>query len=228
MKRIKLFMLIGLLFLTTIGICQSDKDALSKTYHSELGLDVTSLMGRTSIIGAFGFYSIQYQPTYYFYYRYRFNNFRLRAAAGGNATINNLENSNHEEWSYDYKLGLELFTKLGKRWELYYGVDALQGKTKRYYEYERYAEYLISYDQETSYSGAAPFVGLRFEITKRMNITVEMSTYLRREHVIDNRLFIKDVVDNPTRERPEDSMDDYNQMRIQYIAPDFFVLNFLL
>lgn len=200
-----------------------------KTYRSELGLDVTSLLGRVvnpSIWG--GFSTVEYQPTYYVYYRYRFDKFRLRTAIGGELLSNDLENSNRIQSNFDFKLGIELFSSIGKRWELYYGLDGVIGNSKYYNEYDIYDEYLYNNEDKTTYQGVAPFLGFRFKVSKRMNIAVEMSAVIRQESVTSNQVYMKDLVENPIRDRIDERMYDFKQMNVFYTAPDFLVLNFLL
>ncbi|MGB0862934.1 MAG: hypothetical protein ACPG19_08670 [Saprospiraceae bacterium] len=224
MKKISTALIVACLLFSLTAQAQE-----GKTYRHELGFDATALLGRIVTPSVWGFISTEdYQPTYYVYYRYRFDKFRLRTAIGGELLSNDLENTNRVMSNLDYKLGAELFSSIGKRWELYYGLDGVIGNTKQYNEYEIYNEYLYNNNDEMNYWGVAPFLGFRFQATKRLNIAVEMSAVFRQESIVSNQSYMKDLVENPTRDRIEERMNEYKQTNIFYTAPDFLVLNFLL
>lgn len=224
MKKLSTVLIVVCLLFSLTAQTQNEK-----TYRSELGLDVTSLLGRTISTSVWGgFSTVDYQPTYYLYYRYRFDQFRLRTAIGGDLISNDLENGNRVQSNFDFKVGVEFFSQIGERWELYYGLDGVVGSSKLYNEYKIYNEYLYNNEDKTNYKGVAPFLGFRFKVSKRMNIAVEMSAVIRQENIISNQLYMKDLVENPTRQRIDERMDEYKQMNVFYTAPDFLVLNFLL
>lgn len=226
MKKVQQAFLVGILSLLLTSVQAQENEA--QTHRHEFGLDVTSLLGRIISPSVWGFTTIDYEPTYYLYYRYRWDRLRLRTALGGALSSNNLENNNRVNRDLDYKLGIEFFSSIGKRWELYYGLDGVMGMSERYNEYERYGEYLYYNEDKMNYFGAAPFLGFRFKLSPRMNIAVEMSVIIRREHIVYRQVYMRDLVENPVYDRPAEREDVYQQSNIFYTAPDFLVLNFLL
>jgi hypothetical protein len=222
----KNLLLLALLLLTVNSFAQNEDS--SKVRRNEIGLDITSLIGRTAILSVYGYYPTDYEPTYYAYYRRNFDKIRLRAAAGGDLSSIDLEQNNKKKLSLDYKIGAEFFSPISKRFELYYGLDLVGGKKENSYNYEYYDEYLYDVQLKTDYIGAAPFLGIRFQITDRMNMRVEMAMVVRQESIIDKFVLKEVLVDNPSRDLLEERDNDFKHMRVFYTAPDFIVLGFVL
>lgn len=222
----KNLLLLALLLVSLNSFAQNG-DA-PKVRSNEIGFDITSLIGRTTLFSAYGYYLAEYQPTYYVYYRRNFEKMRLRAAVGGNFAGDNLSQNNRKTFSLDYKIGAEFFSPISKRFELYYGLDLVSGSKEDAYEYPYYNEYLYRSEYKTDYLGAAPFLGVKFQITDRMNMRVEMSTVIRQERIIDKFTLKETLVDNPSRALLEERNNDYKRMNAFYTAPDFIVLSFLL
>lgn len=198
-----------------------------KTFNGEIGFDATSLVGRFFNVSDFGFFVDNRQPTYFIYYRQHVGDMRIRATAGGDYLQNDSE-TNDNAWSYNYKIGAEFINDLSKRFQLIYGLDIAGGDMKSYREFEYASQYLMAYNDELSYLGIAPFLGLRFKINERISLITEMSTMFRIEEVKDQITVLETLVPSPTTEPFDERNDVYNQTRVLYSAPDFLVLSFML
>jgi hypothetical protein len=217
---------LGILLCLSISSFAQD-DPLFKVRKSELGIDVTSLIGRTLAISRFGFFEQEYQPTYYLIYRQHFSTFRLRALAGGRFDSNNLDNEADRLMNIDYKLGIETITNLGRKWQIFYGLDLAVGHDYRYNE-QSWTGQLYEYKNDVDYFGVAPFLGLKFFISNRMNISVETSLLFRRNIYHESRTWISTVDPNPTQDPLENIDHNYAGFSTEYIAPDFIVFGFKL
>ena len=219
-----------LLSILIFGFCLSltaQSQESEKTFKHEIGFDATSLIGRVMVFGGYGFYSTSYQPTYYVNYRAHIGEMRLRAGIGGNYQANNSEVKT-ENSQIDYRIGAEFSTEISKRFELYYGLDAVGGSNRDYREWEYVDEYLLAFDYSLDYVGIAPFLGVRFKVTDKISLMAELSAIFRREEVKDNNYTKEVLVENPIRPEREENFDEYTQTRILYTAPDFIVLSFML
>ena len=222
----KKYVLSALIFGCCLSLTAQDAES-DKIFKHEIGFDATSLIGQVTNVTDFGVWVTPYEPTYYVYYRAHIGSMRIRAAVGGDYLSNDSEIKTKNS-QLDYKIGAEFSRKIGKKVEFYYGLDGVGGSSQDYREWEYADEYLIAYDYKLDYAGIAPFIGVRFQITDRISLMSELSAIFRREDVVDNRYTKEVLVDNPTVQEREESIDEYTQTRILYTAPDFIVLSFML
>jgi len=219
--------ILGLLICLSINTFAQNDDPLFKVRKSEIGIDVTSIIGRTVLFGPYGSYSTYYEPTYFVTYRQHFSTFRIRALVGGDYNANNLENNARSRMSIDYKLGIETITNLGRKWQIFYGLDLAGGHDYDYRE-QSWTGQLYEIVNNVDYIGAAPFLGLKFFISNRMNVSIEASILFRRNFHKESTTWMATIDENPNEEPRENTNDVYTGFNTQYIAPDFIVLGFKL
>src|SRR5688572_21238722 len=163
----------------------SDTTKTGKVRRHELGLDITGFLKQFLNFNFDPFYSSTYYPTYYLTYRLHFEKMNLRMAIGGDGEYNDFvspypTDSNYryerKTFSIDYRIGIEGFSNIGKRWQIYYGADFRPSftYTKNDAPYWN-GGYANGSESFTQVYGLSPLIGFRFRINSRLSFTTEAS-----------------------------------------------------
>lgn len=156
---------------------ETSQDTTKKEFKNIIGIDATNLVSRFFNFGTStpGFYS-----PYMICYKRIFKNNALRIGIGGNFQTNkgNQNDTLHpttKRNNMNFGIGLEHYCFLAKRWNFYFGADAIAS----YYYYDGVYPYSSSNYREqssTNYKyGISPLVGLQFKINSRISISTETS-----------------------------------------------------
>jgi hypothetical protein len=84
--------------------------------------------------------------------------------------------------NYDFRLGFELHSKLGKRWSTFYGVDGVFGNSQSRQEsqfFDGVSNQITKINSDVLSYGGGPFIGLQFAINERIRIYTESTAYFK-------------------------------------------------
>ena len=168
----------------------------AKVYHNEFGVDVTGFIKQ---FFNFDQYSSAYAPTYYVTYRRHFKAGNIRFAIGGDFDTQELapafaqdSNKYHKSsYSFDARIGWEFTSDLGKRWQVFYGVDFKP--TYAYYKNDApywNGGYANGTENKTAIYGIAPLLGFRIKLNERLSITTETCYAINLAITSGKRYFI--------------------------------------
>lgn len=159
-----------------------------KKHLNELGLDMTPFIKfYLNFSGNSSFFN---QPNYMLTYRRYFKKSNFRSAIGGNYSYSEtLSPNNGDSLNIKYynkqslfvlRIGYEFFQDLSKRWQVYYGADFTTS-----YSHQRNdalywnGGYATGIESKASGFGLAPVLGVRFKMSKRINLITESSFLLQ-------------------------------------------------
>ena len=166
----------------------TDSAQTIKPHRNELGVDIT---GFIKLIAGIGNTLDNYTPNYYLTYRHYFKKSNLRMGLGvfgtysdesipaGNGTYNYRQV--HRAFSVDFRIGYEWYTNLGKRWQIYYGLDLRPSFLYERIEGSGAGGSTEIQDFYAQIYGIAPVLGARFKITERFTIIAESNIALNVE-----------------------------------------------
>lgn len=164
----------------TIGQTEAKQD---KVYKNEFGVDVTGFIKYFLTFNQTN-PNTPYFPTYYLTYRRKFKPGNIRSAIGGNYEHRNtnaqysfdLNEYYYYSYSVDFRLGWEFTNNIGKKSQVYYGIDIKPSYSyiKNDNQYSN-AGYAHGYEMKTQYLGTAPLFGYRFKLNERISLTAETS-----------------------------------------------------
>ena len=167
-----------------LTISAQDSTKKSKIYRNEFGVDATGFIKQFLNFNQGQFGGNYYMPTYYLTYRRHFKCGNIRFAIGGDFTNEDLQpafeqdsNKYHRSsYSFDARIGWEFFSNLGKRWQVFYGIDFKP--TYSYYKNDApywNGGYANGTESKTEIYGIAPLLGFRFKLNDRISLTTETS-----------------------------------------------------
>jgi hypothetical protein len=174
MKKISAILL--LFSITTFSFSQIVKpDTSKREYKNVIALDATGILKE---VFNFGPTNYIYSP-YIISYRRIMKSNALRILVGGNVSngdnaTNDTIRTKNSNTGFDFAVGFEHYSYLGKRWNYYYGIDLL-------------AKYSISNSESISprtiinqklirYGfGVSPLIGVQFRISSRLSVSTEAS-----------------------------------------------------
>jgi hypothetical protein len=173
-----------LIGIVTHSPCQDTlKASPPKLRINEVGLDITPFIKFYANFS--GNSGDVYRPVYYLTYRHYFKKLNIRAAAGGNYLseetpssydINEGKMYLRDEKTLEFRIGVESFQTLGKRWQLFYGIDV---RSIQYQYYNEAAFFNAGYAHGQEYTidgtGMAPLLGIRFRFNDRISLLTESS-----------------------------------------------------
>lgn len=183
MKKVISTILILMTLQHTIG--QTEK-VQEKIYKNEFGIDATGFIKYFLTFNQTN-PSTSYSPTYYLTYRRKFKSGNIRSALGGNYDHRNYPSQNWNDlneyyyysYSIDLRIGWEFINNIGKRSQVYYGIDVKPSysytKNDNLYSMNGYA---YGYETKNQYYGIAPLFGYRFRLSERISLTAETSLSL--------------------------------------------------
>lgn len=168
------------LSLSLLTFAQQDT---ARQHRHELGLDFTNFFGNYLGFNTAGSGSL-YVPAYMVTYRHHFRHWNIRAAVGGDLSRTERptsfdfgpENYASERTEVYLRIGAERFSELGRRWQVYYGLD-LRPSWLHVVEDAVYWNGGYSNGEEVKGRsfGIAPLMGVRFRLTPRFSLTTEAS-----------------------------------------------------
>jgi len=162
----------------------------TKQHLNEFGIDATGFLKQYLNFGNTAQFPTYYAPTYYLTYRRHFSGGNLRVEVGGDYTDNQLSpNYNNDStkyydhaYSFYGSIGWEFYNKISKKWQVFYGADfrfsQIYSKDDENYSNDYYTE---GSESKTQILSLAPFIGIRFNLTKRLSILTEASYSINRE-----------------------------------------------
>lgn len=176
MKKTTLLFFVFILTLNTFG--QTVKsDTTKKEFKNIIAINVSPLLRQFFNNTTYNYYYYNYFPIAISYRRiFKSNAIKLSIGADlntGNQTTNDTLGTSNARNNYNVRVGYEHYMYLGKRWHWYIGADLIGGyafnKYKNSYDANSYTE-----DKSKEYYlGAAPVLGIVFNITNRMSISSE-------------------------------------------------------
>ena len=182
-----------------LGLSAFAQDTTKTKQHlNEFGIDATGFLKAYLNIGNSQQYPVYYNPTYYLTYRRHFSAGNLRISVGGDfynnevaPIYNNDSTIYHNKGNSFYAtVGWEFYSNLNKRWQVFYGMDLRTAmvfqKNEQGYTNGGYVE---GSDSRTQDYALAPFLGIRFKITKRISILTETSYSINTEKDYNNTFF---------------------------------------
>ena len=159
-----------------------------KKHLNELGLDMTPFI--KFYLNFSDNNTFYYQPNYMLTYRRYFKKSNFRSAIGGNYSYSETPSPYNgdslkikyynKQSSFVLRVGYEFFQDLSKRWQVYYGADLTTS-----YSHQRNdalywnGGYANGIESTTSGFGLAPILGVRFKMSKRINLITESSFLLQ-------------------------------------------------
>jgi len=156
----------------------------TRHYRNEFGLDATGFLKQFLNFDNNQQLTTTYTPTYYLTYRRHFSGVNLRIAVGGSFMNNQLappypsDSTKYFDQGYSLyaSIGFEFYSNLTKKWQVYYGLDF---RTSIIYSKDDYQFqnnfYVQGEEAKSEIFGIAPFLGIRFKLTKRLSILTEAS-----------------------------------------------------
>lgn len=164
---------------TTFAFGQITKpDTTKKEFKNIIEIDATGLLQQfffSSGTGG-GYYVVT--PYMISYKRIFNNNNAIRSGVGGttysnNSIVNDTVNSSSKRTSFNVGLGIEHYSYLTKRWNFFFGVDAIANYSEN--ESVQGNSTTSSYtNTQANYGyGISPLVGIQFKINSRISISTE-------------------------------------------------------
>ncbi len=175
MKKLSLIFILFIGFLTIQGQT-TFSDTTKKDFKNVIALDATGLLRQFFNFSTNSYFNYPYMISY----RRIFKNNAARILAGGsfsseksfqNDTLPNLREYNN----FNIGIGFEHYSYLLKRWNLYFGADAIMNYRNN--SSQTSWTTTISRKQDvTSYGyGLSPFLGIQFKINSRLSVATETS-----------------------------------------------------
>ncbi len=183
MKTVFTIFIIMLSVNSLMGQTEEQTEKQAKTYKNELGIDVT---GTLKYFLSFNQgYPYEVTPTtYYLSYRRKFKPGNIRLAIGGN--YQNTERAPvapgvtseyfYNNYAFQYRIGWEFTNTIGKRSQLYYGIDFRSSNSYVNSNSQNSAEgYTYGFEAKNQVYGFAPLLGYRIKLGSRISLTAETS-----------------------------------------------------
>jgi hypothetical protein len=220
-----------------IGFSSFAQDTIkAKPQHlNEFGIDVTGFLRQFININTSSFPSEPYSPTYYLTYRHHFScgNFRIGVRADfNNSTIPpQFPNDSNKYYLKTYSLnafiGWEFYTNLGRHWQVFYGADFRPSLTYYENDYENSNNYYVEGSEtQAQIYGIAPFLGIRFKLTKRLSILTETSYAINWEQDMNKTYYTP--LAGATSPAPTPVNQKTTKMYSSYSAPLSIFITFAL
>jgi hypothetical protein len=180
MKRIITTVIITMSLNFTFGQIEEKQETI---YKNEFGVDATGFIKYFLTFNQ-TVPSEQYSPIYYLTYRRKLKAGNIRSALGGNYEHLNRPalyptDSNtyfYDSYSLNFRLGWEFYNNIGKKSQVYYGVDFRPSISNIKNEAQWFtAGYASGYEKRNQYYGIVPLFGYRFKLNDRISLTAETS-----------------------------------------------------
>ena len=184
-------------------VTEAQDTTIVRKRNNEFGIDATPFIKQFLNFSQGSQYAPPetYVPTYYLTYRHYFSNGNLRAAIGGN--FENTSTLGWQSWndtvlyktiSYNFnaRIGWEFTNKLGKKWNVFYGLDFLANysysKSDSPNSLDNIGNYLYvdGTITNTLVVAIAPMLGIKLNITKRLSLSTETSYSINWEQDNNN------------------------------------------
>jgi len=151
-------------------------DTTKKEYKNVVGLDATGLLRQFFNLNTSSYYSYPYIISY----KRIFKNNALRVSAGGNFYNNNGSTNDTlvgktTRNEFNAGVGFEHYSYISKRWNIYFGADAIVNYRNYDQQSSRTASTSYRYTQTTYGFGASPLLGIQFIINSRLSVATETS-----------------------------------------------------
>lgn len=153
------------------------------TWKNEFGLDATGFLQQFLYFNNSQF-PTYYTPVYYVTYRRHFGKCNLRSAIGGyiyhhpfeTPYPNDPNSYEHNTQQLSFRIGWEWTNELAKRWQVFYGMDYLQGFLHDQNDAPYWnGGYANGRETTTIIYGIGPLLGMRFRLTDRISLSTEAS-----------------------------------------------------
>lgn len=188
MKKLTLVSSIVLLATFVFGQVVTPPDSTKKEFKNALVIDATGLLQQFFHISEGSYF---YDPYILRYKRFfKSNALRINVGGGYHSYDNDITNlTGYKDYNgyVEFAVGFEHYVYLSKRWNLYFGADAIfdykvEGYHHHYLDSITYRSSGISYGY-----GVSPLLGVQFRINSRLSIATETSY----DFQIVNRINIK-------------------------------------
>jgi len=176
MKKLILTLSIVMLATFVFGQVVTPPDSTKKEFKNALVIDATGLIQQFFHLNDNSYF---YNP-YILRYKRFFKSNALRINVGGGYYSHDDKNTDttgikYSRCSFSFAVGFEHYVYLSKRWNLYYGADAVFSGSREfshmYYEPTATNDHLaIVYGY-----GVSPLLGVQFRINSRLSIATETS-----------------------------------------------------
>jgi len=163
---------------------QQDTTKAKPQHLNELGVDATEFLKQFLNLNTGSNLQRYYVPIYYLTYRHHFGCGNLRIGVGAdfqNSTIpayvpGDINTYYAKSYSLNAFVGWEWYTKLSRRWEVFYGADFRPSLTSNRNDNQYSSNYYTTGNESQSQIyGIAPFLGFKFKLSKRLSILTETS-----------------------------------------------------
>ena len=225
------------LVLITVLMCWypvfAQSDSSSVRYRNEVGTDFTGFLRQFLSWGGSTDPGYNYYvPNYMVTYRYHLKNWNIRAAVGAEFS------DQDQPTPYEYgpetyasssaevslRVGGERYAELGKRWQVYYGLDVRPSWSQRVDDAQYWnGGYSNGYESKVVNTAIAPLLGVRFRIAKRFSILTESSWAVMWSTTKTRRYYSAVIEGYP--ELPEER-DEKRAMRSVFQSPLSVVATF--
>lgn len=175
MKKI-ILTLTAIVFTSFLFGQTTTSDTTKKEFKNVVGLDATGLLRQFFNLNTTSYYSYPYIISY----KRIFKSDALRISAGGNIYTNNgttndtLEGKTTRNELYA-GIGFEHYSYISKRWNIYFGADAIVNYKNYDQQSSRTATTSYRYIQTQYGYGASPLLGIQFIINSRLSVATETS-----------------------------------------------------
>jgi hypothetical protein len=176
MKKSILVLAAVIMSAVVLGQTVKQPDQTNKEYKNVLAIDANGLLKQFFNFGQNPYFT----SPYIIGYKRIFKSNALRIGIGGNIStgkseFNDTSKNDNKRYNFNIGAGYERYSYISKRWNLYYGADAIF--TYEYYDYHSNYSTTTSNKEITKQFGygVSPFLGIQFRINSRLSISTETS-----------------------------------------------------
>lgn len=173
----KIILTLTVVALTTFAFGQvTTPDTTKKEFKNVIGIDATGLLRQFFNFNTTSYFNYPYMIGY----KRIFKSYAFRIGAGGNFSNTNITSNDtlpgkRTYSNFNFGIGLEHYSYLGKRWNFYFGADAIVKYSYNDYQ-SSWTASTSNRQTSTNYGyGVSPLLGLQFKINSRLSIATETS-----------------------------------------------------
>jgi hypothetical protein len=219
-------------FILSLNVYSQDTTTHRKIYKNEFGVDATGFIKQFLNFNQ-GQFPEYYNPVYYITYRRHFSCGNIRFAIGGNFSSQDIvtpfagdSNEYHSNaYSFNARIGWEFFNSIGKRWQVFYGLDfkpsIFYSKDDAPYWNGGYANGL---ETRSQLLGVGPMLGFRYKLTHRISLTTETSFSVIFEKATSRKYYIPVTSQFPAK--PDVTAPDTKKVYGNYSQPLSVIFTF--
>lgn len=229
MKTLKVFLI---LLVASNSISAQDSLRLKQKRH-EVGVDLTAFIKNYFNFNQNAASGVNNAP-YYLQYRFHLrSNNNIRSGAGGSYSetetaspyADDQTNYKNKQQSFNFRVGFEHFENISSKFQVFYGVDLLSGNS-----YEKNdapfwnGGYANGIENKTISYGAAPMLGIRYKLNKRLSLFTESSFQLNLNQSWQKKYYIP--VSKAYQPLPDTPKQSSKSISTNFNFPLFIVVAF--